>query len=69
VCILRPLLQHLFGILTATTSDDVLRARVPTSGPVAHNIVAESFNGRGKNWTIYDVGGSRNQRGMATFSL
>lgn len=49
-------------------SEDILRARVTTFGPVAHTIVAEGFSGRGKQWTIYDVGGSRNQRGMATFS-
>lgn len=49
--------------------DDVLRARVITLGPVAHTIIAEGSSGRGKQWTIYDVGSSRNQRGMATFFL
>ena len=38
-----------------------------TTGPVEHTIVSESFSGREKQWTIYDVGGSRSQRGMATF--
>jgi len=51
-----------------STSDDVLRARVTTIGPEEHTIAAEGFNGSGKQWTIYDVGGSRNQRGIATLS-
>lgn len=46
--------------------DDVLRARLTTPGPEAHTILAEGFSGRGKQWTIYDVGGSRTQRGMGT---
>lgn len=54
--------------MTSITTDDVLRARVTTVGAEAHTIIAECFNGRGKQWTIYDVGGSRNQRGMAIFS-
>ena len=59
--------QHKFNLLIPAISDDVLRARVATSGPIAHTIVAEGFSGRGKRWTIYDVGGSCTQRGMATF--
>ncbi|KAF8804723.1 G-alpha-domain-containing protein [Phlegmacium glaucopus] len=42
--------------------DDVLRARVTTVGPETHIIATEGLSGRGKQWTIYDVGGSLNQR-------
>ena len=38
--------------------------------PEVHIIVAEDFDKGVANWlTIYDVGGSRNQRGMATLSF
>ncbi|KAF8156718.1 guanine nucleotide binding protein, alpha subunit [Crassisporium funariophilum] len=42
--------------------DDVLKARVTTIGPEEHTIIAESGNESAKQWTIYDVGGSRGQR-------
>ncbi|KAK7457021.1 hypothetical protein VKT23_010324 [Stygiomarasmius scandens] len=51
------------------TSDDVLRARVSTIGPEEHRIPMEGNNiesGRGREWVIYDVGGSRSQRGTST---
>ena len=43
--------------------EDVLKARVTTIGPEEHVIRAESGSERSKKWTIYDVGGSRSQRG------
>ncbi|KIM42104.1 hypothetical protein M413DRAFT_70485 [Hebeloma cylindrosporum] len=42
--------------------DDVLKARVTTIGPEEHTIIAESGSQKAKQWTIYDVGGSRGQR-------
>ncbi|KDR68446.1 hypothetical protein GALMADRAFT_231412 [Galerina marginata CBS 339.88] len=42
--------------------DDVLKARVTTIGPEEHTIIAESGSEKAKQWTIYDVGGSRGQR-------
>jgi len=44
--------------------DDILKARVTTIGPEEHKIVAESGPDNSKVWTIYDVGGSRSQRGL-----
>ncbi|KAF4616777.1 hypothetical protein D9613_008643 [Agrocybe pediades] len=44
------------------TPNDVVRARVTTQGPEEHVIVPEINTDRSKNWTIYDVGGSRAQR-------
>ncbi|KAJ7598716.1 guanine nucleotide binding protein, alpha subunit [Mycena floridula] len=42
------------------TSQDILRARIRTSGPEEHHIPVEStFD---KEWIIYDVGGSRSHR-------
>ncbi|THU95294.1 G-alpha-domain-containing protein [Dendrothele bispora CBS 962.96] len=43
------------------TPDDVLRARVSTIGPEEHRIPMEGHR-RGREWVIYDVGGSRSQR-------
>ncbi|KIM46923.1 hypothetical protein M413DRAFT_7609 [Hebeloma cylindrosporum] len=42
--------------------DDVLKARVTTIGPEEHIIIPESGSQKAKQWTIYDVGGSRGQR-------
>ncbi|KAF8956308.1 guanine nucleotide binding protein, alpha subunit [Flammula alnicola] len=42
--------------------DDVLKARVTTLGPEEHTIIAESGREKSKQWTIYDVAGSRGQR-------
>jgi hypothetical protein len=57
-------------LLTSIASDDIFKARVATLGPEVHTIVAEDFNeGVANRLTIYDVGGSRNQRGMATLSF
>lgn len=42
------------------TPEDILRARVQTMGPEEHHIPLESENG--KEWIVYDVGGSRSQR-------
>ncbi|KAG6841607.1 hypothetical protein C0991_009032 [Blastosporella zonata] len=44
------------------TSDDILRARVATIGPEEHHINLEKPGTVGKEWVIYDVGGSRSQR-------
>lgn len=43
--------------------EDVLKARVTTIGSEEHIIVAESGSDSSKRWTIYDIGGSRSQRG------
>ncbi|KAJ2922142.1 hypothetical protein H1R20_g14945, partial [Candolleomyces eurysporus] len=43
--------------------EDVLKARVTTVGPEAHVIVDEKeLDSNAREWTIYDVGGSRSQR-------
>jgi len=42
--------------------DDILKARVTTTGPEEHIIIAESGLEKAKHWTIYDVGGARSQR-------
>ncbi|KAF9530040.1 guanine nucleotide binding protein, alpha subunit [Crepidotus variabilis] len=44
--------------------DDILKARVTTFGPEEHTIVVESGPDSSKEWTIYDVGGSRSQRAV-----
>ncbi|KAF9028177.1 G-alpha-domain-containing protein [Hymenopellis radicata] len=51
------------------TSKDILRARVRTIGPEEHRIPMDSSRlqiaateNQGKQWIIYDVGGSRSQR-------
>ncbi|KIY45110.1 G-alpha-domain-containing protein [Fistulina hepatica ATCC 64428] len=46
------------------TPEDILRARVHTVGPEEHHIVMETPFEFGKDWTIYDVGGSRSQRAV-----
>lgn len=43
--------------------EDVLKARVITTGPEEHVIRAEAASENSKEWTIYDVGGCRSQRG------
>lgn len=50
-------------------SDDVLKARVTTIGPEEHTIIAESGSQKAKQWTIYDVGGSRGQRGAHHYEI
>ncbi|KIJ96986.1 hypothetical protein K443DRAFT_633416 [Laccaria amethystina LaAM-08-1] len=42
--------------------EDVLKARVITTGPEEHVIRAEAANENAREWTIYDVGGHRSQR-------
>lgn len=42
---------------------DVLKARVTTVGPEEH-VIRDEKDPDAKEWTIYDVGGSRSQRGM-----
>ncbi|PIL31109.1 hypothetical protein GSI_05805 [Ganoderma sinense ZZ0214-1] len=45
------------------TDDDVLRARLKTTGVVEHKFtLAKNSEFRGVEWVIYDVGGARNQR-------
>ncbi|KAL4250269.1 P-loop containing nucleoside triphosphate hydrolase [Abortiporus biennis] len=45
------------------TDDDVLRARLKTTGVVEHTFtMSKSSEFRGVDWKIYDVGGARNQR-------
>ncbi|KAG6917766.1 hypothetical protein DXG01_001171 [Tephrocybe rancida] len=43
-------------------ADDILRARVATIGPEEHHINLEKPGTVGREWVIYDVGGSRSQR-------
>ena len=40
-----------------------MKARVITTGPEEHVIRAEAANENAREWTIYDVGGHRSQRG------
>ncbi|KAI0829088.1 guanine nucleotide binding protein, alpha subunit [Trametes gibbosa] len=45
------------------TDDDVLKARLKTTGVVEHTFaLAKESEWRGIQWKIYDVGGARNQR-------
>ncbi|KAG8905207.1 hypothetical protein FRB99_000476 [Tulasnella sp. 403] len=44
------------------TDDDVLRARLRTVGAAEHSFAMHSRPGKGTEWKIYDVGGSRTQR-------
>ncbi|TBU25831.1 guanine nucleotide binding protein, alpha subunit [Dichomitus squalens] len=45
------------------TDDDVLKARLKTTGVVEHKFtLAKNTEFRGVEWVIYDVGGARNQR-------
>ncbi|KAI0652730.1 G-alpha-domain-containing protein [Trametes meyenii] len=45
------------------TDDDVLKARLKTTGVVEHTFsLAKNTEWRGVEWKIYDVGGARNQR-------
>ncbi|KAI0779036.1 G-alpha-domain-containing protein [Trametes elegans] len=45
------------------TDDDVLKARLKTTGVVEHTFsLAKNSEWRGVEWKIYDVGGARNQR-------
>lgn len=43
-------------------TDDVLRARLKTTGVVEHTFSISSGEFRGVDWKIYDVGGARQQR-------
>ncbi|RPD54524.1 G-alpha-domain-containing protein [Lentinus tigrinus ALCF2SS1-7] len=45
------------------TDDDVLKARLKTTGVVEHKFtLSKNSEFRGVEWVIYDVGGARNQR-------
>ena len=47
----------------SATADDVLKARLKTTGVVEHKFtLAKNSEFRGVEWVIYDVGGARNQR-------
>lgn len=43
-------------------ADDVLRARLKTTGVVEHTFSLSSGEFKGVDWKIYDVGGARHQR-------
>ena len=44
-------------------ADDVLKARLKTTGVVEHKFtLAKGTEFKGVEWVIYDVGGARNQR-------
>lgn len=42
--------------------DDILKARLSTVGVEEHKLLMETNHESGKEWIIYDVGGSRSQR-------
>lgn len=42
--------------------DDVLRARLRTTGVTEHSFTLDHPDFRGVDWKIYDVGGARHQR-------
>ncbi|KIP03833.1 hypothetical protein PHLGIDRAFT_110379 [Phlebiopsis gigantea 11061_1 CR5-6] len=44
------------------TNDDVLRARLKTTGVTEHSFTLANSDFRGVEWKIYDVGGARHQR-------
>ena len=48
---------------SSRAADDVLRARLKTTGVVEHKFtLSKNTEFRGVEWVIYDVGGARNQR-------
>ncbi|KAI0081525.1 G-alpha-domain-containing protein [Panus rudis PR-1116 ss-1] len=56
-------IDRITGIMYFPTDDDVLRARLKTTGVVEHSFtMPKNSEFRGVNWKIYDVGGSRPQR-------
>ena len=48
--------------LTPPFVDDVLKARLKTTGIVEHTFSMTSGQLKGHDWKIYDVGGARHQR-------
>ncbi|EPQ53559.1 G-alpha-domain-containing protein [Gloeophyllum trabeum ATCC 11539] len=44
------------------TPEDILKARLQTMGVEEHRLIMETATESGKEWVIYDVGGSRGQR-------
>lgn len=42
--------------------DDVLKARLRTTGVTEHTFTIDNPDFRGVDWKIYDVGGARHQR-------
>lgn len=42
--------------------EDVLKARLKTTGVVEHTFVVNTSHNKGAHWRIYDVGGARSQR-------
>jgi len=44
------------------TDQDVLNARIKTVGVIQHCFQLDKKGEKGVNWTLYDVGGARNQR-------
>ncbi|KAF7783955.1 hypothetical protein Agabi119p4_120 [Agaricus bisporus var. burnettii] len=44
------------------TDEDVLKARLKTTGVVEHTFVVNTSHNKGAHWRIYDVGGARSQR-------
>ena len=47
---------------TLRRTDDVLKARLKTTGVVEHTFSLTSGEFKGVDWKIYDVGGSQQQR-------
>ncbi|KAI0827094.1 guanine nucleotide binding protein, alpha subunit [Trametes gibbosa] len=44
------------------TFDDILRARLQTTGVEEHHMIMETGEENGQHWIFYDVGGTRSQR-------
>ncbi|OSD01148.1 G-alpha-domain-containing protein [Trametes coccinea BRFM310] len=55
--------DRITALMYFPTDDDVLKARLKTTGVVEHTFsLAKNSEWRGVEWKIYDVGGARNQR-------
>ena len=52
-------LERVTSIRYSPSDDDIIRARLRTVGVQEHNIVLESGPEPGREWIIYDVGGTR----------
>ncbi|CDO77298.1 hypothetical protein BN946_scf184753.g48 [Trametes cinnabarina] len=56
-------IDRITALMYFPTDDDVLKARLKTTGVVEHTFsLAKNSEWRGVEWKIYDVGGARNQR-------
>ena len=51
--------ERVASLRYSPTDDDIIRARLRTVGVQEHSIVLESGPEPGREWIIYDVGGTR----------